>query len=534
MVIWRRSWFGLEKWRSSVEIAIVIKVMNLPDSAVLLLAADLASIPELASLRALIAEYPQVLHQSAVLEILLKVVPETTSPEDYLSIIYHLYRHEPETGDISRIPASVIESTTRNTKRKLDLYKLGESQDLTKWFFDRARRVEEATGMIDLARRLVLPEGYVDFPPEEVRRWGRGVIQVLETFIFDNDDEDEVQLLLFENLEPDSAIRLLLSRTTPTTVARDVRQLVPFIDYAGRGWETVWEWLIDRGRAGEMEYIANLDLEEDGFIRTCLIACYLCHKSSSSVRADLHRIYDIISRRSQGLPVGQIVLEQTDVLDFRNSSLTTPTRASLSFLQKMIQSADIIASYAPEMALREIVSVCEGSQQTQMDLIRIMLNGTKRNAEQWRKLRQSLRTLHDHGVLGKLADVDRIIFAAMLDATAFGIAREIFVRSHVLPTSVLEETILEVFYRFYDNATSGNRTQGGMKNAFQTLHVLDDPNHGSTAHAIHLVSATHALSHYSLFLTPGVPISPAQIRMNKDPAMLIVKVIDMNPHTYRE
>lgn len=39
---------------------------------------------------------------------------------------------------------------------------------------------------------------------------------------------------------------------------------------------------------------------------------------------------------------------------------------------------------------------------------------------------------------------------------------------NALPADVLEKAILEVFYRFYDNATNGNRTRGGMKNAFLT------------------------------------------------------------------
>jgi len=43
-----------------------------------------------------------------------------------------------------------------------------------------------------------------------------------------------------------------------------------------------------------------------------------------------------------------------------------------------------------------------------------------------------------------------------------------FVRPKLLPTPTLEKTILDAFYRFYDNATNGNRTRGGMKNAFQT------------------------------------------------------------------
>lgn len=68
-----------------------------------------------------------------------------------------------------------------------------------------------------------------------------------------------------------------------------------------------------------------------------------------------------------------------------------------------------------------------------------------------------------------------------------------------------------------------------------SLQVLDDPSTtASTSHAVKLVSATHALSNYSLTLTPGVAITPAQIRMNKDPALLVSKVIESNPPVYRE
>jgi len=67
-----------------------------------------------------------------------------------------------------------------------------------------------------------------------------------------------------------------------------------------------------------------------------------------------------------------------------------------------------------------------------------------------------------------------------------------------------------------------------------SLHVLDDPTTGSTAHAVRLVSATHALSNYSLSVTnSGAPVTPAQIRMNKDPAFLVCKVIENNPHVHR-
>ena len=67
------------------------------------------------------------------------------------------------------------------------------------------------------------------------------------------------------------------------------------------------------------------------------------------------------------------------------------------------------------------------------------------------------------------------------------------------------------------------------------LQVLDDPSTTpSTAHAVKLVSATHNLSHYALSLTPGIAITPAQIRMHRDPALLVCKVIDTNPSLYHE
>jgi protein transport protein SEC39 len=117
----------------------------------------------------------------------------------------------------------------------------------------------------------------------------------------------------------------------------------------------------------------------------------------------------------------------------------------------------------------------------------------------------------------------------------FSVARDIFVIPHLLPPEILEKTVLEVFYRFYDSATNRNRTHGDMKLAFQTLQVLDDPvNTPSVSHAVKLVSATHALSSYSISLTPGIFLTPAQIRTTNDPALLICQIIETNSPVYRD
>jgi Secretory pathway protein Sec39 len=228
--------------------------LELSEAAVLLLAANLASLPQLGLLQDLILVYPDVLHISALLELLLNVLPETISPEDYLPLVYKSYHDEPQPPqfDPSRIPTMYIDQVSSlshyTLRRKLALFGLSDvpkppiqsdqyEAALTQWFFDRARKLEEATGMIDLARRLILPDPISfrqspPFPPTTVTMWAKGIVQVLETFIFENDDEDELQLLSFENLDPESAVRLLLSRSTLETIQQKVRHLVTlFAEY---------------------------------------------------------------------------------------------------------------------------------------------------------------------------------------------------------------------------------------------------------------------------------------------------------------
>jgi hypothetical protein len=444
-------------------------VLGLSNDAVLLLAANLTSVPQLSYLGALVAGYPDVLQFTAVLEILLKILPETTSPEDYLPIIYRSYRKEYDHFEPSRIHPSSIDEvkqlSPQNVKRRLTAFDLTshtsnthpnskqDEKSLTEWFFTRARRVEDATGMIDLARRLVLPTNIASFsqtppfPPDAVVAWGKGVIQVLETLIFDNDDEDELQLLQFESLDPDSAVRLLLSRALPETVTRNIKMLVvPFINYVQSTspgvWSSVWDWLLDKVSGGELDFVANLSSDwvpDDEmilrqFLRTCLIACYLCNQSSSITRQHLRRIQQNIQRLSQvlQLPYGQpitVAHPETDLLhtQLRNTSmpLTELTTVSLAFLDQIISAAEVTAQYhiTPEMSLRDVVMIREGNEEGQRRLVERILRSeqawTKRNDDHWRRLRQSVQSLRQNQILGKLSQetIDTMIFTAMLDAT---------------------------------------------------------------------------------------------------------------------
>jgi protein transport protein SEC39 len=364
--------------------------------------------------------------------------------------------------------------------------------------------------MIDRARQVVLPDvtqfgQSPPFPPISVIIWAKGVVQVLGTFIFDNDYEDDLQLVTFENLDAESgAVRLLLSRTTADPVSRNIRSLVaPFIQYikshepGKEVWRTVCEWLLDHAATGELDYVANAaaDLPDDidrlRFLHTCLTACYLCHQSSPSIRPNLYRIQDHLSQSLQymnaaaepiSLPHPETDLLPSQLCEF--SPLAVLNTLALKFLDQMIMSAEIIAQYSFELSLRELVTIREGAEEVQRQLIdRLLQSGNRktRNEAQWRKLRQSLKWLQiDSLVLGKVSGdaLDSSILSALLDSSsmchittsnveAFGLARKIYVRQSLLPSNIVEKTILDAFYRFYDNATNGNRTRGGMKMHFK-------------------------------------------------------------------
>lgn len=58
------------------------------------------------------------------------------------------------------------------------------------------------------------------------------------------------------------------------------------------------------------------------------------------------------------------------------------------------------------------------------------------------------------------------------------------------------------------------------------------PESESVRQVLSLLSATHAMSYYSLTLQHGVPFQPVNIRAHKDPLALIGKILAQNVHSY--
>lgn len=140
-----------------------------------------------------------------------------------------------------------------------------------------------------------------------------------------------------------------------------------------------------------------------------------------------------------------------------------------------------------------------------------------------------------------------------LSLTGYTIAIEIYCKNPPapIPKANLEKTVLRVALACYDGASNGNRTRGGLRKASEMyvlmslLHVSQLTASGSVMafrdffpkskwfnEVLALLSATHAMSFYSLTLQHGVPFQPVNIRAHKDPISLVGKILDQNAHSY--
>lgn len=74
----------------------------------------------------------------------------------------------------------------------------------------------------------------------------------------------------------------------------------------------------------------------------------------------------------------------------------------------------------------------------------------------------------------------------------------------------------------------------GQANDMRSISTFQDyfPDSKAVRQVLALLSATHAMSYYSLTLQHGVPFQPVNIRAHKDPLSLIEKILAQNIHSY--
>ncbi|OCK78546.1 secretory pathway Sec39 [Lepidopterella palustris CBS 459.81] len=248
---------------------------------------------------------------------------------------------------------------------------------------------------------------------------------------------------------------------------------------------------------------------------------------------------------------------QPDILLRPDNPLTKPDLHTFRLLQMFVYSAYLLAGVRHRVSIINVARLRfysdDNEQFTLLQrILHTLTTGPKKDEEHWMLMRKRLlwlwnwgmdaedeRAFLGAGVFGKIERgvFEREILRAFVDTAHYTLVNKVYLQSpehHRISRNEIEKVILTAAMHYYDNASNGNRTRGGMKKASDIITAFDTyfPISLAFRQSKALLSATHALSSYSLTLQHGVPFQPVNIRVSTDPLSLLEKVLDQNPRSY--
>ena len=243
---------------------------------------------------------------------------------------------------------------------------------------------------------------------------------------------------------------------------------------------------------------------------------------------------------------------QNNLLESLNH-LTQSSDYSLAFLNIVLASSYKLFNLGcvrSSKAVAELILFSiESDQMSELRRALYKLKSEKMDDSLWASVRRQILWLRDwemapnnspsqpRGVFSRipLASLENELLRAMVDAGCYSLPSKIYCQEKSpLPAETLEATILDVALSAYDAASNGNRTRGGVRKASDIISAFRSyfPSSRRFDHINALLSATHAMSFYSLTLQHGVPFQPVNIRVHKDPLSLIGRILAQNPRSY--
>ncbi|OKL60374.1 hypothetical protein UA08_04155 [Talaromyces atroroseus] len=606
---------------------------SLSDAQAILLACELCAASNVAALPRLQQHFPTSLTAVRLFRILLSFLPESTRPQQYVSILNDIDRGTAvaaSSGDIDASKVKAIEEPVAWKRvRRLRLLPLRyphtdsttEITDaLTEFLIHRSHRIDTETGLQTYILELILP--FYD-RSETLRRWLVSKILPLlrSNYEYYPNKEDIIPLSVLESLDQTTGINVLLSMTgaaaSVTDLARNLRGLVgPWMcggaefkrrrlshapetsEAENLSWEAVNDWLLSRSLV-EFESVATAlidwdgpeDVDLGGYMETQLSSAEHDRQQKSygqaglaviyaadPTRSSLERLYEIASKVARLLqldtpaetsfddPSLSAVDLNLDVISATSkasllqnallrgdNALTVPSSQSIGFLQAILISARILRDFGYITSCRSAATVClhdnEETQSWEVNAVLDTIVKQPKPGQDWSKIREQILWLRDwigssedrkvqcHGLFWRVpkAVVETEILKAMVTVGKYRLAADIYTEAtSPLDSTQVEAAILDTIITFYDTASNGNKTRGKLKKAVEILNFFQPrfPDSKRFKELVALISATHALSFYSLTLQHGVPFQPVSIRIHGDPLALIEKVLDQNQNSY--
>lgn len=250
------------------------------------------------------------------------------------------------------------------------------------------------------------------------------------------------------------------------------------------------------------------------------------------------------------------IIQEENVFRLDNS-LTQPSEDAVRLLGLFVFSACLLSSLTHSSSIKDVTRMyLRNDYSEQYSLLQRILHalgrGSRKDAEQWKLIRSKLLWLWNwgsnstegdrdgQGILRKIEHktVEIEILKALLETGHYQLAIQTYVhhtsKQPPLVAADIEKVVLASAMHSYDNASNGNRTRGGMKKASDIIAAFSP--HFSSSQRFHrtqaLLSATHAMSFYSLILQHGVPFQPVNIRVSANPLSLLQKLLSQNRNSY--
>lgn len=250
-------------------------------------------------------------------------------------------------------------------------------------------------------------------------------------------------------------------------------------------------------------------------------------------------------------------LIQEERLLASDNDITKPEQGTLRIAELVLFSACVLSSLQHATSPRTVAKMSlRDDHSEQFSLLQRVLHtlsgGAKKDSDDWRAIRSKLLWLwswgtdyhdndrHGQGILGVLekTTIEIEILKSLIEGGHFALAVQIYVTpafgEHPLLPSEVEKVVLAAALLQYDNASNGNLNRGGMKRCADIVTAFAPHFPGSSRfqRTQALLSATNAMSFYSLILQHGVPFQPVSIRVSSNPLSLIQKLLSQNLGSY--
>ena len=233
--------------------------------------------------------------------------------------------------------------------------------------------------------------------------------------------------------------------------------------------------------------------------------------------------------------------------------LTSATVSAVSLFNLVLASCYKLLNLGNIKTSRSVADLAlfgtEADQVAELKKTLYTLKAEKMDEKLWAAIRRQMLWLRNwedqangveetRGVFSKVAktDLEVELLRAILEGGCYSLAEDIYCKQTNLPLQkgTVESTALNAALSAYDAASNGNRTRGGVRKTSEIISIFRNyfPSSIQFAQTTALLSATHAMSFYSLTLQHGVPFQPVNIRAHKDPMSLIGKILGQNPRSY--